>query len=188
MTVAVNGIRPENVLWYKLLFTVIVAGKSARFAENCLRTLLQPVANDCNLSVYSYLQQLAASHQLETALRQSRTGNYRKLTTAICQLLVSNLDLATTSPQALESIHGIGPKTSRFFVLWTQPEALYAVLDTHVLKWLAALGYNVPKTTPQSRKQYAALEQVFLSLARDQGKTPRELDYEIWQQYSGYKS
>jgi thermostable 8-oxoguanine DNA glycosylase len=44
---------------------------------------------------------------------------------------------------------------------------------------------NVPKSTPQSSKQYARLEKLFIEAAHSQKKTPRQLDIEIWEAGSG---
>jgi hypothetical protein len=92
-------------------------------------------------------------------------------------------DLRKLTPLELESIHGIGPKTSRFFLFTATPGARYAALDTHILKWLSALGYDaIPKSTPSGRN-YARIEQYFLQEADARGKEPSELDLEVWTAY-----
>jgi thermostable 8-oxoguanine DNA glycosylase len=77
-------------------------------------------------------------------------------------------------------IHGIGPKTSRFFILWTRPHERYAALDVHILRWLRGLGHNAPRSTPNGRK-YGELEKIFLSEADKRGLSPGELDAQVWE-------
>jgi thermostable 8-oxoguanine DNA glycosylase len=136
-------------------------------------------------SMFTGLWHVNKAGRLETILRESRTGNYTKLAACIRGLLTAKLDLATCAPIDLEAIHGIGPKTSRFFILWTRPGAEYAALDVHVLRWLRLMGHDAPKATPTGAK-YAELERVFLVLAKSFGMTPRELDHAIWIEGSNY--
>jgi thermostable 8-oxoguanine DNA glycosylase len=85
----------------------------------------------------------------------------------------------------LEQIYGIGPKTSRFFILWTRPNASFAALDRHILRWLREKGYQVSKTPPTG-KRYCELENIFLEEARQLNKSARQLDSEIWSTASGF--
>ena len=55
-----------------------------------------------------------------------------------------------------------------------------ATLDVHILKWLRSKGINAPRQTPQNELSYKKLENRFLELADERGKTPAELDLEIW--------
>lgn len=96
-----------------------------------------------------------------------------------------SLDLKTSGIERLEKIHGVGPKTSRFFILHTRKNAKVACLDTHILKYLGSLGHQVPRHTPQSKTRYKELENIFLDKADELKMTPAELDIQIWKQYSG---
>ena len=60
----------------------------------------------------------------------------------------------------------------------------FAGLDTHILKFLTAKGFDAPKSTPASKKKYVELEQAFIEIAEKEGKTPATLDLEIWNTYS----
>ena len=92
-------------------------------------------------------------------------------------------DLSEITTEELETIHGIGPKTSRFYLLSIVPGARYAALDTHILKWLASLGYErIPKSTPTGGN-YRRIEGYFLQEADERGKEPAELDLEVWTAY-----
>lgn len=94
-----------------------------------------------------------------------------------------HIDLKTISVEELEKFHGIGPKTARCFVLHTRKGARVAGLDTHLLKFLRDEGYDVPKSTPSSKKKYRELEEVFLRICDERGKIPAEYDLEIWNAY-----
>lgn len=174
-------ITDEAELQRRLLMAIIVAGKNADFAFRATRALL----SDCpaNVLPFVHLRHLYAKGGmvgLRRLCERARTGNYSKITTAITQLCAVAIDLRTCTPADLEQIHGIGPKTSRFFILWTRPQYRCAALDVHVLRWLRVQGHDAPESTPQSGKIYARLEKVFLSEADKRGLGPRELDHQIW--------
>jgi hypothetical protein len=168
-----------NELQYRLLYAIVVAGKSATFAEAAMQRFFSAYGG--RDTPFAWIGSLKAQHQLAHALRGARMGNYGKLERSFSALAETEneLDLASCSPDRLERIHGIGPKTSRFFILWTRPGARFAALDTHILKWLRFLGQRAPKTTPSS-PHYRRLEQVFLQEADRRGVQPRTLDGIIW--------
>lgn len=162
-------------LEYRLLYSMVVAGKSAKFAEDAMGRF---VGKHPTESPFEYIRRVG-SGRLSTRLRAARTGCYRKLWHGFYEAANSGLDLATCTPSQLERIHGVGPKTSRFFILWTRPNAEHAALDTHVLKWLRYLGHKAPMSTPSGEK-YATLEKIVLAEAKARGMTARELDSAIW--------
>lgn len=169
---------PTRELEYRILYSIVVAGKSAQFAENAMRSFLA-----CTLSTdytpFGAIRLMVAEKMLGACIRASRMGNYGKLEKSFAELVAANLDLRTCSPEQLEAIHGIGPKTSRFFIIWTRPDAQHAALDTHVLKWLRFIGHAAPKSTP-SKSTYAQFERIVLDEAAARGMTARELDSAIW--------
>lgn len=164
-------------LEWHLIYALVVAGKSAKFANTVIGRLRSEV-NERNLQYCSVFSVLTWNLEL---LRAARTGRYEVLERAVKGLSSTRIDLRTCSAEELERIPGIGPKTSRFFVAWTRPESRVAILDRHVLRWMRANGYNnVPENTPGNPKQYARLERAFLNEADERKMTPRELDLEIW--------
>jgi len=98
-----------------------------------------------------------------------------------------DLDLATCTLEELMSVHGVGQKTARFFLLHTRPDCQCAVLDTHILKWLRDNQVDAPQNTPTSVKQYLALEKQFLFLARENFPfmSIADIDLTLWMKYSG---
>jgi thermostable 8-oxoguanine DNA glycosylase len=176
---------PLTELEVRLIYSVIVAGKSAQFADAVMQRLQAELADYQTESLFQKLRWQMEKGLLLRLLERVRAGNYTKLSLCIRGLLAANVDLATCTPEDLERIHGIGPKTSRFFIIWTRPSERYAALDVHVLRWLRAQGHQCPTATP-SRGTYAHWERIFLSEADKRGMTPRELDFEIWSKGSGY--
>lgn len=161
------------------LFSLFVAGKNADFAAGKVKAVIDqcPV----NMFLFDWLH----LKDIETVLRTAKVGQYTRLTKAVQASL--KLDLKTVTLSELLSIHGVGPKTARFFLLHSRKNCECAVLDVHVLKFLRANGYPLaPKQTP-TRKDYGAWEQIFLSICKI--KYPQDavadVDLEIWTEYSG---
>lgn len=172
----------QNELEYRIIYSIIVAGKSAKFAENVVNKLFPKGA-----SPLVWIRNWILNNCLEEVLRYYKTGNYKKMEKCFTQLVNSNVDLATCGPEELEAIHGIGPKTARFFILWTRKDANYAALDVHILRWLKAKGYDAPKATPTGKK-HRELEIAFLEEAKKLNMSPRDLDAKIWAEGSKSKN
>ena len=166
----------------KLLYSAIVAGKSAKFANGVLDRLITASAKEGFLLPFQAICAWAKEGVLGANLRAMRSGSYTRLTK--CFESVCEFDARAITLEELEGIHGIGPKTARFFLMWTHPDARYAALDTHILKFLRELGHAAPKSTPVAGPIYRRLELAFIAEADSQGKTPRELDYEVWERFS----
>lgn len=159
----------------RLLYAIIVAGKSARFTEGVMQRL-----GLWSLDPFYILRSWIRRDMLRDQLRNARSGNYRKIERAFREIVISGIDLRSCTPEELEKVHGIGPKTSRFFILWTRPHERYAALDVHVLRWLRGLGHDAPRSTPNGRK-YRELEKIFLSEADKRGLSAGDLDSKIWE-------
>ena len=179
-----NGSITDRELEYRICYAIIVAGKSAKFATSAVERLF-PV--DRNETPFEVIRDFVHCGHLRSHLEECRTGNYTKIERAFCALAIRSPNLRTCTAQDLEIIHGIGPKTSRFFILWTRPDARYAALDVHVLRWLKGLGYDAPRSTP-SGKKYAELEMAFLSEADKRGILPSALDAQIWEAASASRN
>jgi thermostable 8-oxoguanine DNA glycosylase len=175
-----------NELEARLIYAIIVAGKSADFADQVCYTLWDMMSEDMGEGVgpLDAIANWDREDLLADKLCEARVGNYQKNTRCLRELAQADIDFRTCLPQELEAIYGIGPKTSRFFILWTRPGVRYACLDVHILQWLQDQGVNAPTRTPRGRRYYE-LEEVFLKMADERGLTPRQLDYKIWCEGAG---
>ena len=176
---------------YFLIFSIIVAGRNAKMATEKTWELLKWVSPD--ETPFQYLQfqypqgqSFLQGQSLICLLKKAKIGQYNRIKRAIQDAI--KLDVETCTLQQLESCHGIGPKTSRFFILNTRKNAQCAVLDTHSLKWLdKQIGWytDIPKTTPSATK-YLKLEQHAIRLMNKQypNMSLAQADFEIWKSYS----
>jgi endonuclease III len=163
------------------------AGITARKVDQVLANLRMKLYEDPSLFEDPPLNpfemiRLANSEQLDYVLRSARVGQYRRIFRAF--KAAAQLNVETMTLEDLESIPGIGPKTARMTLLYSRPDLRVVPLDTHVLKYLRALGHEVPKNSPGKGKQYQRLEQAFLQEADKQGLTAKELDTKVWKTYA----
>jgi len=190
-------IDPEKVTNYEqtdrqleefILFWVCAAGKNGRTAARCLNGLLNDIGGH-DMGPFNAIKMWAYYEHPETfegwpeMLRDNGIGCYTSKSKTMFQLALSELDLRTCTASDLESIHGIGPKTARCFLLHSREGAQVAGLDTHMLKHLRAAGHDVPKSTPTGKK-YLELERIVLEQAKEAGMTPAAWDLAVWTKYS----
>lgn len=185
---------PENITNFDLtdreleehiLFWVCAAGKNGRTAARCLDNLLTDLSMWFSPK-FTPFQLVCKAHNfldLPDWMRGSGIGCFNQKAKTFYKLANSGFNLRTCTVDDLESIYGIGPKTARCFILHTRKDARVAGLDTHMLKHLKALGYDVPKSTPTGKK-YLTLEKIVLSLANQAGMSPADFDLSVWNKYS----
>jgi len=162
-----------------IIFWVLAAGKTAKGAERILSLLLPK--RDLPFSQLKKYSETELAHKLKSI----GCGCFNNKAKSIYQLVNSDLNFSNCSVEDLESIYGIGRKTSRGFILHTRRNAQCAVLDTHILKYLKEQNApDVPRSTPSSKTEYERLEKYFLSLCRKKRKAPAKLDLEVWNSYS----
>ena len=190
-------INPEKVTNYDqtdrqleefILFWVCAAGKNGRTAARCLDKFLTDTAATYQKNTpFRTILSVHALFDLSSMLKYCGIGCYTSKAKTFYELAVAKhkgeLDLRTCTANDLETIHGIGPKTARCFLLHSRKNAQVAGLDTHLLKHLKNLGYDVPKSTPTGKK-YLTLEKIVLSLAKEAGMSPADYDLMIWNKYS----
>lgn len=176
-----NFTRTQAELQSFFLFGLFCAGKNSDYAAKCLAKLLH---NNEGETPFEVLKNLGETG-IHNALVASRIGQYTRLTKAIVDAVY--LDLSTCTLEELMSVHGVGQKTARFFLLHTRPNCKVAVLDTHILKWLRDNEVDAPQVTPTSVKQYKALEEKFLFLAgiNFPFMSIADVDLTLWMKYSG---
>ena len=160
-----------------ILFGICVAGKVAIITARKLENLLK----DKKGSPFEIIKEMEANGVLLENLKKYKTGAYTRIYKAFKSVI--NLDLVNLTVEKLEAIHGIGPKTARMIMLYYKPDTKCAVLDTHCLKYLKTLGYEVPKSTPSGWK-YIELERIFIEEANKRNLSILEFDKQIWQAYA----
>ncbi len=165
-----------------ILFWVCAAGKNGRTAAKCCDKFLTLIEAKDIYSPFTAIKRLDRD-SLPMLLKHCGIGCFNSKARTMWELAHSELDLKTCEAADLETIYGIGMKTSRCFLLHSRKHARYAGLDTHILKFLRAMGHDVPKSTPTGGR-YLKLETVFLNYADMVYKTPAEFDLDIWNLYS----
>lgn len=169
-----------------LLFWVCAAGKNGTTAARCLDRFILSIKG-YPFGPFKAIREYDKMFEMDMALlmKASGIGCYNIKARTFKELAHSNLDLKTCTNDDLESIHGIGMKTSRCFILHSRKDARVAGLDTHILKYLREVGIeNVPKATPGSKREYIRLEKEVLKLADEAGLVPADFDLAIWNKYS----
>jgi thermostable 8-oxoguanine DNA glycosylase len=175
-----------------ILFGICVANKEATQTRKKVDTLYElwqgitKITNDelsLSNSPFSMVQCAIDNDVLMDSLKLAKVGQYKRIERAFREAI--NLNLDEISVEMLEMVHGIGAKTARMIMLYYQPTLEVVPLDTHVLKWLKAQGYeNVPKVTPAPGKTYLKWEQIFIEEAKKRKVSVRDLDTTVWQQYA----
>ena len=191
-------INPERITEYyaktnrleeAALFWLCVAGKTASQISPRLDLLL----NDLHVALgvrrwqpFRVVRE-AGEANLRRLLKANGIGCHASKAKGMTQLANSGIDLKTCSVKDLDDIHGIGLKTASCFVMHTRPDARCAGLDTHILKYLAALGHDVPKSTPGSDRRYHEIERTFLEYVDLCGRTAAQLDLLVWRVYARHR-
>lgn len=177
-----NFNRSKKELEEFLIFCIMVAGKNAK-----------SIAKACDNFLYGHPWYAQAEYHFDAIrgminsgclydrMKESRTGKYTLLEKSFRYLTATSLDLSTCSVDDLEKIPGVGRKTARFFLVHSRPNQKYAVLDTHVVKWLTHIGHEQTELFP---KNYLDLEKIFIEEAERRDMTVADLDLKIWSRFS----
>jgi thermostable 8-oxoguanine DNA glycosylase len=171
-------------------FTIFVAGKTAKtiapkaqsFHQDLINLLLFRLTEEQVIEngIIKLIDFLSINDVMEV-LYTNKVGKYSVLKKLFIELKERKIDLNSITIDELESLSGIGKKTSRYFMLYTFKDAGdIAILDRHVLTFLKQKGYEVPDNTP-SGKQYDNIEKIFLKEFEKSGyKSLTEFDLDIW--------
>ena len=170
---------------YFLIFSIIVAGRNAKMALEKAWRLLEFTWGE--ETPFDLIKHYIDHNTLAQKLKSLKIGQYTRIEKALKDII--NLNVETCSLEDLLACHGVGNKTSRFFLLNTRKNANYAVLDTHVLKWLNSLfgnWMNVPKSTPTSGSRYALWEYKAIQAMKKEypERTLAQADFEIWKTFA----
>ncbi len=180
-----NFQRSEQELQEFLLFCIAVAGKNATVTARNLEKLLDYGREYCQGTPFEIIGVLNSKYDLKNLIKTFGFGCQNVKSKGFIEATNSGLNLSLCTAEDLEKIHGIGMKTSRFFLLHSRKNAGVACLDTHILQWLYKhSGLDVPKQTP-TRKKYLELEKVFLKVSAVLAIDPADLDLRIWNMSRG---
>ena len=167
----------------RIIFWILAAGKNGtRAADITNRMLSRWKEKRPELTPFEVIKQFKQDSVIELC-KIYATGCYNTKGRSLYEIANSGLNLRTCSAEELEGIYGIGMKTARCFIIHSREGARYAGLDTHMLKHLASLGYEVPKSTPSSKKLYLQLEKEVLKLADKEELSAAQYDLVVWRQY-----
>lgn len=178
-----------------ILFWILAAGKNGVTAAQCLNKMLSYFAEEINnnfpipgenLSPFDIIQYIIDEYDLASEMKRFGIGCFNNKAKSFKELIKSRINLRQCTVDDLERIAGIGPKTSRCFLLHSRPNQAYAGLDRHILAYMRDRGYDVPKSTPTNKK-YKQIEQEFIKIANNLGKSIAELDLEVWNKYRANK-
>jgi thermostable 8-oxoguanine DNA glycosylase len=160
------------------IFSICVANKEANRIADIVHKLVH-----CDvITPFDVIRMYLNEGVLMDKLKYFRVGQYNRIYKALKQTVETNFDVKNATIEDMEAIHGVGPKTARMFIMHSRPNQNVAALDTHILKFLRAKGYEAPKSTP-SGKKYRELEEAFVSEAKKINMTPADLDLYIWETY-----
>ena len=172
-----------------LIFAICVAGKKSKEVApkvvNFINSLVDQ--DDRQINPFEGIYLLFCSDLLEDSIREHRLGKYNDLIKAFWDIsIMLNNRLNKCNLNELQSCHGIGPKTARFFLLHSRPNQKYVVLDTHILKWVREeIRSDAPKATPTSDKTYREWEDIVIRHLRNKGVTNfAEFDLNKWKHYA----
>lgn len=170
---------------YFLIFSIIVAGRNAKMALEKAWRLLEFTWGE--ETPFDLIKHYIDHNTLTQKLKSLKIGQYTRIEKALKDII--NLNVETCTLDDLLACHGVGNKTARFFLLNTRKDAEYAVLDTHVLKWLRSIFGNwmsVPKSTPTSGSRYALWEYKAIQAMKKEypERTLAQADFEIWKTFA----
>lgn len=183
-------IDPQNITDYNrtdaeleelLLFAAAVTAKTAVVVAKQLDNFLSGAPGS---TPFKKVENMIGADALVGNMKTAKLGQYKRLEKAFTQIV--KLNPRTCTVDDLEKVHGIGPKTARFFILHSRPNQRVAALDTHMMTFLREKGYTTLDNTPSSSKVYKDLEKIFIEEADKAGKSVAEFDLSIWNKYSKY--
>lgn len=170
------------------IFAIVVAAKNADVQSEKLDQFLsfEPNAK----SPLDAVEMMLKKGTFVSNMVKVKLGQYDRLAVSIPRLLDVNLRTCTIAD--LENIHGIGRKTSRFFILHSRPAQRICALDTMLLCKAIDEGYpNCPTVTPSNYQEYEKISSFLLDVfdreANELGLSHDEryahLDLKWWKHY-----
>lgn len=100
--------------------------------------------------------------------------------TSLTRVLSEYADTASARRQLVRVAAGIGPKQASMFLRDAGRCDRLAIIDAHVLRFLAIRGLVASASAPRSIAQYEEIEERFQSYADSLGVSPARADRAIW--------
>ncbi len=176
--------RTESELEEFLLFGINVAGKRSAVEAPKLEEFLRG-ARQLEVSPFEWIRLLKKDDSLESFMQARKLAPYAPRLNSYLDVIKLGKSLREVTLAELTKVRGVGMKTARFFLSNTRADFDEPMLDTHIMSWFHDQGMvDAPKTTPQDEKVYAFWANIFKKIARQLGKSVRELDIQIWKEYS----
>lgn len=169
-----------------LLFTVAVAGKTASVTSKKINSVLNDIMDEERGDIFQTIKKKYEDSdylKLFSILQKHKTGKYNTIVNFVKDFNKSNIDLNNCTVEELESLSGIGKKSSRYYMVYNGNTTKdYAVLDTHILRFMQRFDIETPKNTPAGKK-YDELEKIYLDIYKKSSfkGTLQEFDYAIWE-------
>ena len=174
-----------------LLFCIVVAGKTAYIQARKLHEFLTSINSRLmmpkNIGPFQSLKSAEQHGILMQEIQKAKLGQYKKIYNGFKYITEREYDLTRMTPEVLESIPGVGMKTSRFFLLHSDINYKdnIAILDTHILKFIKEnIDEKAPKSTPAIRVTYKYWEDLFLYWCQCNNKNVADFDLEVWKSYA----
>ena len=190
-----NYNRTQSELEEFLLFTIVVAGKTAYIQAQKLDQFLKSINTRLMMADrFSPFQSLKSANDhgiLMEEIHKAKLGQYKKIYSGFKFITQIDYNLSKMTPQILENIPGVGMKTSRFFLLHSDTfyKDKIAILDTHILKFIKEnIDERAPKSTPVIPITYRFWEDMFLGWCEKNNKNVADFDLEVWKSYARTKS
>lgn len=194
-------IDPKNITNYclnrrqlqeHLIFWIAVAGKPAKTIAPRIDAVLKEGYKKLDhrgprmpFKIVSELRW----QRLRPMLKRHGIGCHGDKARTMISVARAGFDLKTCSRDELISIKGISFKTANCFLMHSRRGARCAAFDTHLLKFMRAMGYeNVPDQAPQTLRQHERLEDQFLEICDETGFEPAQLDLITWRIYAHHSS
>ena len=167
-----------------LLFGINVAGKKSSIEAPKLERFLRG-ARQLEVTPFEWIRLLIKDGSLLDSLNANRISPYRMRYNSYIDVVKLGDLSKVTLDELEEQVRGVGLKTARFFLSNTRADFDEPMLDTHIMSWFRDQGHtDAPESTPQNEKVYAFWANIFKKYAKQLGQSVRELDIQIWKEYS----
>ena len=182
--------RNQSQLQEWLLYCICVAGKRSEIESPKVRKFILDKRFGFGLKPFELIRKLLSVSSVEMDGLKQHLHKYKiapytmRYNSFVDAVTLLPDDLSEVTIDDLQKVRGISTKTSRFFLTHSREDFDEPVLDTHILRYLKDVGYDVPDSTPQNPSVYAKISEIFKRLANFEGKSVTDFDLEVWTEYS----